>query len=161
MEKEVKEIRTEKDLENFLKERNIKYKFIDRPESTKIEEIIKKTKFKSTQIAKSLVLKDEKNNGYIAIIRGDTKLNIKKLKKLLRVNKLGLVSKDEATKYSGYLTGATPPVYHRLPMKAIIDRKVLDNKTIMVGGGSRSKLVELKVQDIIKLSKALIAEISN
>jgi Cys-tRNA(Pro) deacylase len=161
LEEEVKEIRTEKDLENFLKERNIQYRFIDRPETVSIEEIAKKTGLQPSQIAKSLILKDEKNNGYLAIIRGDTNLDIKRLKNFLGVNKLGLVSKDEAIKYSGYLPGATPPVFHRLSMKVIVDRKILENEKIIAGGGSRVKLVELKVKDIIELNKASVADISS
>lgn len=161
LEVEVKEIRTEKDLENFLKAKKVEYRFIDRPESKGIEEIVIKTGLKSSQIAKSLILKDENNRGYLVIIRGDTKLDIKKLKEFLKVNKLGLVSKDEAVKYSGYLTGATPPLSHRLPMKVIIDKKILENKKIIAGGGSRVKLVELKVQDILELNEGVVADISD
>lgn len=161
LEEEIKEIRTERDLENFLKEKNIKYRFIDRPESVGIEEITKKTGIKSSQIVKSLILRDEKNNGYLAIIRGDTNLDIKKLKKFLGAKKLGLVSKDEALKYSGYLIGATPPIFHRLPMKVIVDKKVLENEKIIAGGGSRTKLIELEVQDIIKLNEAVVEDISS
>ena len=71
-----------------------------------------------------------------------------------------MVSKDGAVKYSGYLVGATPPFFHRLQMKVIIDKKVLENETVIAGGGSRSKLVELKAQDIIKLNDALVEDIS-
>lgn len=155
-----KEIMNETDLKNFLEKSGVEYHFIDRPETESVKEIASKTGLKLSQIVKSLVLKDPEGDKYLAVVRGDSQLDFEKFKKTIGVKKIVFVSSEEATKYSGYLTGATPPVFHRIPLKVVVDKKVLEQKTVFGGGGSRTKLVELNTNDIIKLNNALVGDIT-
>jgi prolyl-tRNA editing enzyme YbaK/EbsC (Cys-tRNA(Pro) deacylase) len=44
-------------------------------------------------------------------------------------------------------------------MRTLIEKKLLNFETVYCGGGSRDKLLEIRVQDIVKLNDAIIAEL--
>jgi prolyl-tRNA editing enzyme YbaK/EbsC (Cys-tRNA(Pro) deacylase) len=45
-------------------------------------------------------------------------------------------------------------------MKVILDKKLMQYKSIYGGGGERTKLLELKTNDVIRLNNAIIADIT-
>ncbi|MFQ6081302.1 MAG: aminoacyl-tRNA deacylase, partial [Candidatus Bathyarchaeia archaeon] len=79
---------------------------------------------------------------------------------VLAVKRVRLVPFDQAEDISGYPPGGTPSVGHKTRMKVIIDRSLLRFRTIYCGGGSRSRLFELRTTDVSRLNDAVIAEIS-
>ena len=76
------------------------------------------------------------------------------------MKKVWLVPFEEAEKYSGYPPGATPMIHHKIKMKVALDKRLLKHKTIFGGGGKRTKLLELKTEDVIKLNDAIVADIT-
>ena len=70
-----------------------------------------------------------------------------------------MVPFEEAQDYSGYLPGATPMIHHKLKMRVIIDKGLLKYDTIFGGGGQRTKLLELKTDDVIKLNDAIVGDV--
>ena len=58
------------------------------------------------------------------------------------------------------MPGATPMVHHKIKMKVIIDEKLIKYDSIFGGGGLRTKLLELKTSDVVRLNKALIDDIT-
>ena len=71
-----------------------------------------------------------------------------------------LVKFENAQECSGYPPGATPMVYHKQQMKTVIDEKLTTYETIYGGGGVRTRILELRTEDVIKLNNAIIADIS-
>ena len=51
-------------------------------------------------------------------------------------------------------------VNHKVKMKVILDKKLTQYESIYGGGGERTKLLELKTQDIIRLNNAVVADIT-
>ena len=51
-------------------------------------------------------------------------------------------------------------VCHKIKMKTVLDKKLTQYESIYGGGGERTKLLELKTQDVIKLNNAIVAEIT-
>lgn len=147
-------------LKQFLIKNKLWYRFIKKPETIHTADAAKVAGINLNQLTKSLVLIDNEKKLVMAVIPGNCRLEIPAIERLLGIKKLSLVPFDEAEKYSGYLPGATPPVGHRRKMEVVIDRKLLEFETIFGGGGDRDKLVELKVEDIIKFNEAKIAGIS-
>jgi prolyl-tRNA editing enzyme YbaK/EbsC (Cys-tRNA(Pro) deacylase) len=56
---------------------------------------------------------------------------------------------EEAESISGYPPGGTPSIGHRTQMQ-----------TLFCGGGSRDRLLEVRVEDVIRLNSAVVAPIS-
>jgi len=85
---------------------------------------------------------------------------LKKAALTLNVKNVRLVPFEEADKISGYPPGGTPSVGFKKKIRVIIDKSLLNYDTLFCGGGSRDLLVELKVEDVIRLNNAISADIS-
>jgi Cys-tRNA(Pro)/Cys-tRNA(Cys) deacylase len=111
------------------------------------------------KVTKNLVSITDTGEYVLLIVPGDSKVNLKEVAKMLGVKKVRLVPFSDAEKISGYPPGGTPSVGHKTQMRTLIEKKLLNFETVYCGGGSRDKLLEIRVQDIIKLNDAIIAEL--
>lgn len=144
----------------YLKNNNVWFKIIEKESTVHTADAAAATGIPLERVTKSLVFLDENENPILVIIPGNCIVNKRKLKDVLSVKNVELVSFEQAEKYSGYPPGATPPVCHRNIKKAVIDQKVMLHPTVFGGGGSRKKLIELKPEDIQKLNNAIVADIT-
>ncbi len=147
------------ELEKYLKHEGIWYKFIDKPETIHTADAAEKTGIELRKVTKSLVLLDQDKNPILVIIPGDRKLSFPKVREAIGAKKVRLVPFEEAADYSGYLPGATPMVFHKVKMKVVLDKELTKYEFLYGGGGERTKLLELKINDVIKLNNALVADI--
>ena len=111
------------------------------------------------KVTKNLVSITDTGEYILLIVPGDSKVNLKEVAKMLGVKKIRLVPFSDAENISGYPPGGTPSVGHKTQMRTLIEKKLLNFETVYCGGGSRDKLLEIRVQDIIKLNDAIIAEL--
>lgn len=148
-----------KKLQDWLKEKGIWFKIIDRPETVHTAEAASAAGLDLKRVAKSLVLLTRKKDPILAIIPGNCRADKQKIRDALDLSKINMAPFDKAKNYSGYEPGATPPVHHKLKMRVIIDKRLLQYKSIYGGGGSRYKLVELKPQDVVEINNAIVADI--
>jgi len=148
------------DLEKYLKESGAWHRFVDKPETIHTADAAQKAGIDLHKVTKSLIFLDQDKNPILAIIPGDCKLSFEKLKSASNSKKVWMVPFQEAEKYSGYLPGATPMVFHKIKMKVILDKKLIKFSSIFGGGGERTKLLEMKVSDVISLNNAVIADIT-
>ncbi len=147
-------------LEEYLEQNNIWYKFVDKPETIHTADAAKESGIDLKKITKSLILLDQDKNLILAIVPGDCKLSFEKVRTATGAKKVRLVPFEDAENYSGYLPGATPMVCHKNKMIVIIDKKLISYDTIFGGGGTRTKLLELKTNDVITLNIAKVEDIS-
>ena len=148
------------ELEEYLRREGVWYNFVDKEETIHTADAAKKAGILLNRVTKALVLLDQDKNTIVAVIPGDCKLSFSKLKEAAGVKKIRLVPFEEAENYSGYPPGATPMVHHKTKMKVVLDKKLIQYKSIYGGGGERTKLLELKTDDVIRLNNAVIAEIT-
>jgi len=95
----------------------------------------------------------------LLIVPGDRKINLKSAARALNTGNIRLVPFHKAEGISGYPPGGTPSVGHKTKMRTLVDESLLEYETVFCGGGSRDKLLELKVADIIRLNNAVVARI--
>ena len=148
------------DLEKYLQENNIWHRFVDKPETIHTADAAQKAGIDLHKVTKSLVILDQDNNPILAIIPGDCKLSFNKIKNVSNSKKVRLVPFEEAENYSGYLPGATPVIHHKLKMRVFLDEKLIKFESIYGGGGTRTKLLEMKVSDVIQFNEATVADIT-
>ena len=84
------------------------------------------------------------------IIPGDKKVNPKKAAKTLGVNIIQIIPFDKAEEKSGYPPGGTPSIDYETKMRVLVDKLLLNSETVHCGGGSKDKLLELTIEDIIR-----------
>jgi Cys-tRNA(Pro)/Cys-tRNA(Cys) deacylase len=147
-------------LQEYLAKENVWHKFIDKPETILTADAASAAGIDLFRVTKSLVVLDQDKNPILAIIPGDAKLSFTKLKEAVGAKKVRLVPFEEAENYSGYLPGATPMVCHKTLMKVVLDEKLKSFDSIFGGGGERTRLLELKTADVIRLNNAITADIT-
>jgi Cys-tRNA(Pro)/Cys-tRNA(Cys) deacylase len=146
-------------LKQFLDNHKVWHKFVMKPETIHTADAATVTGIELHKVTKNLVSITDTGEYILLIVPGDSKVNLKVVTKLLGVKKVRLVPFSDAEKISGYPPGGTPSVGHKTNMRTIIEKKLLTFETVYCGGGSRDKLLEIRVQDIVKLNDAIIAEL--
>ncbi|NIN51782.1 MAG: hypothetical protein GTN80_01410 [Nitrososphaeria archaeon] len=147
------------DLEQYLKEKEIKYRFIEKPQTIHTHDAARLSGLELQRVTKNLVARTDSRNYVLLIIPGDRRVNLGKVRSLLKVENVSLASFNEAEGISGYPPGGTPSIGHKTKMTTVMDRSLLNLGKVYCGGGSRHRLLELRVEDIIRLSKPIIADI--
>ncbi|MBS7644756.1 MAG: aminoacyl-tRNA deacylase [Candidatus Bathyarchaeia archaeon] len=147
------------ELECFLRSKGVWYRLLNKPSTIHTKDASRVTGIPLNRITKSLVFKAD-GKPVLAVIPGDAKVDESKLAKVLGVRRVELASLEEAEKFSGYSPGGTPPVHHAGIEHVIFDIKLISLETIYGGGGAKDRLLELRVEDALKLTGGLVADIS-
>ncbi|MEM2073957.1 MAG: YbaK/EbsC family protein [Nitrososphaeria archaeon] len=148
------------DLEKFLKENGLWYRFIEKTETIHTADAAKAAGIELNRLTKNLVSKTDSGEYVLLIVPGDKKVDLDKAAKVLGVRKVRLVPFDQAEEISGYPPGGTPSIGHKTPMKIVLDKSLLLHQTVFCGGGSRTKLLELRTDDIVRVGQAIVSDIS-
>jgi len=97
----------------------------------------------------------------LAVIPGDTELDLKLLAAVLREKKIKLASHNQAEELTGLQTGGISPLaLINKGFQVLLDEKALQQETIFVSGGQRGLNIELSPQDLIRLTNARTAPLS-
>ncbi|MEM5836565.1 MAG: YbaK/EbsC family protein [Candidatus Aenigmatarchaeota archaeon] len=146
-------------LAEFLKKEGIEFKIHEFESEVKtVEDASKKVPLE--KIIKTLVLIDSEDKPLIVILKASKKLSLKKLKKALKVKDVRFAKPEEVLKFSGYEAGAVPPCFWKDVKKVIVDLETSKMEEVFAGGGDKNKLLEMKMEDLIKLNSPLIADVS-
>jgi len=148
------------DLETYLKNAGVWYRFLEKPETVHTADASRATGIELNRITKNLVCRTSDGRFALLVVAGDRKVNLRSAAEVLGARNIQLLGFDEAESISGYPPGGTASVNHKIPLQVVIDSKLLTAETIFCGGGVRNRLLELRVADILKLTNALTGAIS-
>jgi len=148
------------DLGSFLLETGIWFRFVEKSETVHTSDAAKAAGLPLEKVTKNLIAKTHRGEYVLLIVSGDNKVDLRKVAAILGVKSVGLVPFDRAEEVSGYPPGATPSVGHKTKMRVLMDESLLRFETLFSGGGSRSKLVELRTADIRDLNQADVCDIT-
>ena len=112
------------------------------------------------RITKNLVSKTRKGEYALLVVPGDRRVDLKAAAKALGTKNVRLMPFSEAETISGYPPGGTPTIGHKTPMRVIVDEELAGFETFFCGGGSTDRLLELRVDDVKRLTDAIVAKIS-
>jgi Cys-tRNA(Pro)/Cys-tRNA(Cys) deacylase len=112
------------------------------------------------RITKNLVSKTREGEYALLVVPGDSRVDLKAAAKALGTKNVRLMPFSEAETISGYPPGGTPTIGHKTPMRVIVDEELSGFETFYCGGGSRDKLLELRVDDVKRLTNVIVAKIS-
>jgi Cys-tRNA(Pro)/Cys-tRNA(Cys) deacylase len=147
-------------LDEYLSAHKVWHRFIPKPETIHTADAARVSGIELRRITKNLVFNVDDKEYALLIVPGDRKVDPGKAAKALAAKKIALVPFEKSEEISGYPPGGTPSIGHRTQMKVVLDRSLLEFETIYCGGGRRDRLLELRVQDVAKLTHAVIADIS-
>jgi Cys-tRNA(Pro)/Cys-tRNA(Cys) deacylase len=148
------------ELEEYLREQGVWFRFVEKAETVHTEDASDATGIELHRITKNLVSKTRKGGYALIVVPGDRRVDLKAAARALGVKNVRLLPFAEAEEISGYPPGGTPSVGHKTEMSVVLDSKLLEMETLYCGGGTRDRLLELRVEDIIRLNDPVVAPIS-
>ena len=149
------------EVKKFIEEHDLDAKILqfDEPVRT-VEEAAERSKADPSEIVKTIILIAD-DRPIVAIIQGNRKIDLEKLRKVLNANYVRLAKPSEVLKLLGIGIGAVSPLLNSMKrIRCIIDEKVLMMKKVLAGGGSEKTLVLIKPEDLAEILKPIIADIS-
>ena len=149
------------ELEDYLKNAGIWHRFIPKRETVHTADASQATGIELHRITKNLVSVTDSGNHVVLVVPGDMKVNLKNAARALGVKNVRLMPFDEAEAISGYPPGATPSLGFKGKVGVLVDEELTKYETIYCGGGTRDRLLEVRVEDMVRLNNATVAPISN
>ena len=148
------------DLAEYLKNAGVWHRFMDKPETVHTADASRATGIELSRITKNLVCRTSDGRYALLVVPGDRRVSLQKAAQTLNTRNIRLLGFNEAEAVSGYPPGGTPSLHHKTAMSVIVERDLLSNETIFCGGGSRDKILELRTEDVLKLTNGVTADIS-
>jgi Cys-tRNA(Pro) deacylase len=152
---------SEESLKEFIQKSNIEAKILVFENLTiTVEDAEKQLKVPKERIIKSILFIDENGIPILAIVTGDRKVDEEKLKNACKAKTIKIARPRAVKNLTGYEVGTIPPIGFKKHIKTFIDPKVFLYDKVYGGGGSINTLLEIKPQDIKKLTNGKIIDIS-
>ncbi|MCK4589579.1 MAG: hypothetical protein KAT77_03990 [Nanoarchaeota archaeon] len=135
---------------DLLEQNKVKYKLIEHEPVFTSEGAAKVRGTKLEQGAKALVLQSKKKL-FLAVVPGNKKINLEKLKVILKVKKLGLASPERVKEKTSCEIGSVPPLGNVVGLDTYVDKNLLENEYIAFNAGSHSKSIMMRSVDYVKI----------
>ncbi|MEA1923285.1 MAG: Cys-tRNA(Pro) deacylase [Pseudomonadota bacterium] len=111
------------------------------------------------RVFKTLVVKHGTKELAVGVVPVSTMLNMKLFAKAIGAKKASMAEASDAERATGYVLGGVSPLGQKKRLKTIIDSSANKYPTIFVSAGRRGMDIELKPQDLRKLTCGKFAEI--
>ena len=147
-------------MEEYLKGRGIWHRFVEKAETVHTSDASKATGIPLARITKNLVSVTDLGEFVLLVVPGDRRVDLKKAARVLDVRNVSTLPFKDAEAVSGYPPGGTPTVGHKRRMRVVLDLSLQSHETLFCGGGSKNRILELRTQDVVRLTDALVAEIA-
>ena len=115
-------------------------------------------KEKLEKIAKTLLVKTDKKY-VLVVLPGTYKLDVAKLKKVLKAKKAMIANEKMIVKYLKGKPGALHPFAKMHKIELVVDEALSKAGKILVRAGSYTDSLRLKVKDLHKLEQAIVGKI--
>ncbi len=112
------------------------------------------------EVFKTLVLRGDKTGVFVAIIPGNTEVDLKKAAKVSGNKKAAMVQMKEILGLTGYIRGGCSPVGMKKKYPTYIHETCRNYEKIYVSAGIRGLQLKIAPADLIKASDAEICDIS-
>ena len=99
--------------------------------------------------AKAILLKDSKEQFYLAVMAANRKLNSKEFKKLIKAKSTKFATNEEVLLVTGCIPGAVPPFGSMFNKKitTYVDKSLSENKMINFNCGLRTHSISISFSD--------------
>ncbi len=142
-----------KRIEEIAKELGAEILEIGRPVKT-VEQATRETGVARRQVIKSLVIVSE-SGPLLVIVDGESRVSLPKLEK--KFGKCRFAKPKEVKELTGYEVGGVPPI--GVPLRTIIDPKVLESELVIGGGGAVDKLIRIRPERIVEYQRAEVMDV--
>ncbi len=163
--KKVKKIKIPAKLIKYLEKAGVKYDVLEHKTVFTAIDAAATMKRKLNEIAKSLLVKADKNY-YIVVVPADNNVNFEKLGKIISkkedkdIKVVKIPSEKIMEKVLKVKAGAISAFGSLYKLPVIVDKKLTKIKKAVFSGGSFNYSIEMAVKDFVKLEDALLGSFS-
>jgi len=140
-----------------LKSLGIEHTILEHPELIEVVDVQKYLNSSLPDAGATIIMKAD--DAFVAIMRrGDSRLDFKKIKKILNVGNLRVATNEEFSAITKVPPGAAHVYYPEL--RTLIDTKIFEKEFINAGSGSLACTFRYKTSDLRKLPTVDVTDIS-
>jgi len=111
------------------------------------------------QVFKTLVVNLDNQFLAVGIVPVSSQLSMKRIAKALGAKKAQMAEPHAVEKSTGYVLGGVSPLGQKKRLKTVIDSSAGHYPTIYVSAGRRGLEIELKLDDLVRLTQAIKTDI--
>jgi len=113
------------------------------------------------QVVKTLLVRRPDRRHLIALVRGDQRLSLKKLARLVGVKSLEMAPEADVPRITGYEIGAVAPLgLRRSNVPVFVDHHILEKARVSISAGRHDTGLELATEDLIRAVSGQVADIT-
>lgn len=112
------------------------------------------------QVAKTLIMEDERARPLVIVMHGDREVSTKNLARQTGAKKIEPCKPDVAQRHSGYMVGGTSPFATRKKMPVWVEAGLMSFPTIYLNGGRRGYLIGIAPQALVNVLQASTVEVA-
>lgn len=124
------------------------------------EEVVQALGWPAERVFKTLVVTVD-GTLTVGVVPVSGQLDLKALAAAAGGKKAAMAKVADAERSSGYVAGGISPLGQRKPLATVIDRTAADFPTIMVSAGKRGLQVELAPDDLLRMTRGILASIAS
>lgn len=151
-------------IKELLNKHKVQYSHVTHNDVTKSS--FEAAKIRGTRIedaAKAIILKAELKDKTIkfiqAVVPGDKKIDLKKLRNLLNVKNVSLASPDEVFEKTGCTIGSVPPFGNLFDIDMFLDESILQKEKIVFSAGTHTDSIIISPKDYFNVTNPTLVNI--
>jgi Cys-tRNA(Pro)/Cys-tRNA(Cys) deacylase len=130
------------------------------PDDLAAETVASKIGLAPGHVFKTLLAQGDRNGFCMAVIPGDTELNLKALAAAAGDRKIHLVPVKDLQKLTGYIRGGVTAVAAKKEFPVYADQSIRKLNTISISAGMRGLQILLAPEDYLRITNASVAAIA-
>jgi Cys-tRNA(Pro) deacylase len=129
--------------------------------ATNVEEAADERGVSTSQIVKTLLVRRPDRRHVIALVRGDQRLSLKKLARIVGVKALEMAPEKDVPRITGYRVGAVTPLgLRRQDVPVYVDRHILEEPRVSISAGRHDAGLELATPDLVQAVEGQVDDIT-
>jgi Cys-tRNA(Pro) deacylase len=126
-----------------------------------VEEAAAERGVSTRQVIKTLLVRRPDRKHVLALVRGDQRLSLKKLARLVGVKSLEMAPEPDVPRITGYRIGAVAPLgLRRSDVPVYVDRHILEEPRVSISAGRHDAGLELATGDLVRAVGGQVADIT-
>ena len=145
-----------------LDEIGVPYEVLRHPhEARNVEEAAAERGVPVRQVVKTLLTRRPDKRHVIAVVRGDQRLSLKKLARVVGIKSLEMAPEADVPRITGYRIGAVSPLgLRRSDVPIYVDHHILEEPRVSISAGRHDTGLELASQDLIAAVRGQVDDIT-
>ena len=148
----------EEKIKQYIKDNHFQAEYLSFTTSChSVEDAAKSVHTSTENLVKNICLLDQQGNLIVAIVKGEDRVNLKKIGEALDIEPPRPAKPEEVLEKTSYICGGVPSFGYSATF--LIDPKVMEKEMVYSGGGSENSLIKISPQELQRANQGQIIKI--